>query len=116
MPLALASSEGLGGWFRSEEKMARDELKKWRCGNCSNVSLEPQLLRAPNPFDDSDNLTGCPNCMAAFGEDLHELCDEPQCLAEAGCGWPTGDRNDAYGGYRRTCGRHSDWASSKTTG
>lgn len=29
------------------------------------------------------------------------ICDEPGCLEDAGCGWPTKD-----GGYRRTCYKH----------
>lgn len=33
--------------------------------------------------------------------DAHsEICDEPGCLADAGCGWPS------EGGYRWTCSSH----------
>jgi len=32
------------------------------------------------------------------------VCDEPGCYEYASCGWPTSD-----GGYRRTCGQHSNF-------
>ncbi|HSW43519.1 MAG TPA: hypothetical protein VLM76_13510 [Patescibacteria group bacterium] len=33
-----------------------------------------------------------------------DRCDEPGCLGQATCGWPTRD-----GRYRRTCGGHMQW-------
>ena len=35
-------------------------------------------------------------------------CDEPECMRQATCGWPTpaGTSGSAATGYRRTCGEH----------
>lgn len=79
--------------------------QKWKCKACGAVSLEGELLTAPSPFDTNDTLSGCPECkQCSEGFDL--LCDDPGCSAIAGCGWPTGDNLDEWGGYRNTCGKH----------
>jgi hypothetical protein len=42
-------------------------------------------------------------------EALHKyavLCDESGCKKYATCGFPTGDNDDKFGGYRNTCGDH----------
>ena len=71
---------------------------KWRCRECNEISIESALLSAPNPFDTSDRIAGCPFCKGVDGFD--EICDEPQCEQRVSCGTPT--RN----GYRRTCSEH----------
>ena len=81
--------------------MARDKDKQWRCLECNEISLETDLLVAPNPFDETDNITGCPKCKGVDG--FEEICDEPECKAEATCGFPV---KEGFGGYRRTCGKH----------
>ncbi len=86
--------------------MARDQDKRWRCNSCGAITLEPALLTAPNPFDDRQTITGCPGC-AEVG-DFEELCDELGCTRAAGCGFPAGPE---WGGYRRTCYEHSQWAA-----
>lgn len=81
------------------------EKQRWRCTNCGTTTLGPELLTAPSPFDADDVLSGCPKCkQCSDGFDL--LCDEPGCNSVAGCGWPTGDDSDSWGGYRNTCGKH----------
>ena len=79
--------------------------RRWRCVACGTVTFEPALLTAPSPFDADDTLTGCPKCKQC-DEGFDLLCDEPGCANHAGCGWPTGNDQDAWGGYRNTCGRH----------
>lgn len=77
----------------------------WKCRACGIASLEPELLKAPSPFNSDDELVACPRCLqCSEGFDL--LCDEPGCNKHAGCGWPTGDDNDEWGGYRDTCAKH----------
>lgn len=71
----------------------------WRCLNCRLVSDDAALLRAPNPFDPTDMLTGCPECKSVEG--FAQVCDEPGCGREATCGSPVD------GVYRRTCFVHS---------
>ena len=94
--------EWLGVWWKTEKTMAFDAMKRWSCKNCGEISLEPALLTAPNPFDPADTISGCPNCKSVEGFD--EICDEPDCLQHAGCGFPAGPE---FGGYRRTCYKHS---------
>lgn len=79
--------------------------REWKCRSCGAVSVETELLTAPSPFDSTDTLTGCPECKGCSdGFDL--LCDEDGCADPAGCGWPTGNYSDRWGGYRNTCGKH----------
>jgi len=85
--------------------MALDEKKEWRCRECGTVTLETELLTAPSPFDAADTLTACPECKEV--NDFYEVCDEPGCTREACCGFPAGPE---FGGYRRTCFEHSQWA------
>lgn len=79
--------------------------RHFRCKACNEVIAERDMLSAPNPFDESDMLTGCPRCLACdYGFAL--ICDHDGCRADASCGWPT-----AGGGYRQTCHQHSPWAT-----
>src|SRR5574343_1782521 len=71
---------------------------RWLCNSCDWIGSDAELLRAPNPFDSSDAIVGCPKCKAV--EDVVNACDEPRCDREATCGFPD------PGGYRRTCGSH----------
>ena len=71
------------------------------------MTLETELLTAPSPFDMSDTLTACPTCKEV--NDFYEVCDEPGCTREAGCGFPAGPE---FGGYRRTCFEHSQWSQA----
>lgn len=86
--------------------MILNKKARWRCERCDEISLGEELLVAPNPFDPMDRVMGCPHCEACFGEDVHHVCDEPDCKLDVSCGWPTGDNNDKWGGYRQTCGEH----------
>jgi len=81
------------------------EDRKWRCRVCSAESLEPALLKAPSPFDEDQELIGCPICKQC-DEGFDPICDEAGCQDMASRGWPTGSNNDAWGGYRNTCGKH----------
>ena len=77
---------------------------RWRCEECGTVTPEPLLLKAPNPFNPSDVIVGCPRCKSV--DQFERLCDEPGCTRNVSCGWPTGDESDSWGGYRMTCGKH----------
>ncbi len=82
--------------------MTRDEDKQWMCRDCGAATLEHNLLTAKNPFDNTDTIIGCPKCFSV--QDFIEICDEPGCTAPASCGFPV---KEGFGGYRRTCGKHS---------
>lgn len=84
------------------------ENQQWRCNGCNQVLIEPVLLTAPSPFDPNDTIVGCPNCKQC-DEGFDPVCDEDGCLSYAGCGWPTGDNDDKFGGYRITCFAHSNF-------
>ena len=71
---------------------------KWRCKSCNEISDHRTLLRAPNPFDSGDVITGCPHCKQFEGFEL--LCDEDGCQEVYTSGWPSPE------GYRVTCHKH----------
>ena len=91
------------------------ENRLWRCRACRDVTLEPALLTAPSPFCDTYELTACPECKCC-DEGFAPICDEPGCNAESGCGWPTGNEADAWGGYRNTCYKHSKPVAAQDVG
>lgn len=74
--------------------------KKVRCGEnrCSWHGLESQVLRAPDPFTEGDELYACPDCKEV--NNIEYACDEPDCWNQVSCGTPTPT------GYRTTCGKH----------
>lgn len=80
-------------------------MNRYKCMECSNIHDETALLQAPNPFDATDTVCGCPSCKSVDSEVL--VCDEPGCNKEASCGWqsPTG--------YRHTCYEHSCWSKDE---
>lgn len=87
--------------------MALDELKRWRCAECGTISLGIALLTAPNPFDAEHSITGCPTCKDV--PQFKEICDESGCDSPATCGFPV---ESGFGGYRRTCGKHSNFGKT----
>lgn len=82
------------------------DKRRFRCLECWAVCLEPELLTAPSPFAETFELVACPACKQSDQSRIVLLCDEELCGNEAGCGWPTGDDSDQWGGYRQTCYKH----------
>ena len=72
----------------------------WRCNDCALVSEEMALLRAPNPFDTSEEILGCPKCKQVGS--FREVCQVGMCESDATCGVPR------FRGFRyaRICNRH----------
>lgn len=71
----------------------------FRCNECDWRGRESEILTAQNPFrSEAYTINGCPKCGEV--EDFTNVCDEPGCKRDAGCGWPS------PAGYRRTCGEH----------
>lgn len=83
----------------------KTDQEKWQCDNCEEIFLQSAFLKAASPFDSEALLHGCPVCKNCT-DGFTQLCDEPSCKEATSCGFPTGDDNDAFGGYRRTCGKH----------
>ena len=81
-----------------EAKVSHAKTWKYRCDECGWRGEEKQFLRAPNPFKPRSEVFGCPVCKT-IGEFVN-VCDEPGCKNDAGCGWPSD------GIYRRTCYDH----------
>ncbi|HON48067.1 MAG TPA: hypothetical protein PLZ60_09990 [Kiritimatiellia bacterium] len=56
-------------------------MNEWkaRCEyrNCDWRGDSGDMLRAKNPFDESEEITGCPKCKQI--ECLMGVCDEPGC-------------------------------------
>lgn len=77
---------------------ADDIPRKMRCNDCDWRGSETEMLTAPNPFDPTVHVTGCPRCKD-IGTLLY-ACDELDCWKDASCGFPTTT------GYRHTCGKH----------
>jgi hypothetical protein len=74
-------------------------MDKLLCEDCAWHGLQSEMLTAPNPFDATDTIHGCPKCKSV--QSLLVACDEPGCWRETSCGTPTPS------GYRRTCGQHA---------
>lgn len=75
---------------------------RFKCAQCGAICNEGEYLTAPNPFDETDTITGCPTCKCV--DVLVTACDEPGCTREASNGWPSEK------GYRHTCYEHSEWS------
>lgn len=71
---------------------------KYICGNCGKKLYENQLLVASHPFDEDEELWGCPACKDI--DDLYRACEAEECWFKATCGIPTAQ------GYQRLCGNH----------
>ena len=76
-------------------------MSRLRCVECSSIIDETAVLVAPNPFDHSEELHGCPTCKSV--DSLVSVCDEPGCDKDVSCGWVS------PAGYRHTCYQHSNW-------
>lgn len=74
----------------------------WKCSECEAITVESELLVAPNPFNPLESVSGCPACKAVA--DFALQCDEPECRQRATCGTPTAE------GYAHTCGSHTPTA------
>jgi hypothetical protein len=74
---------------------------KVRCEKyrCDWRGQDHEALRAPDPFNEGDELIACPKCREVSV--LQVACDEPDCWEFVSCGTPTAD------GYRRTCHKHA---------
>lgn len=91
--------------------MSPHEGKRWRCASCAAVTIEAALLVAPNPFDATKKVMGCPQCFEVG--DFEELCDETGCIKVAIYGFPAGPE---WRGYRRTCYEHGTFAATTQPG
>jgi phage FluMu protein Com len=57
------------------------------------------MLIAKNPFDETEEIIGCPKCKDV--NTIVSVCDEKGCWKRVTCGTPIKD------GYRSTCGKHA---------
>ena len=73
-------------------------MTRLKCICCDHVLGMDDMLKAPNPFDASDTIVGCPECKEV--NCFQMACDEPGCLNLVSIGTPMPD------GYRSTCGEH----------
>jgi hypothetical protein len=71
---------------------------KAKCTECNWIGQDNNLLSAPNPFNASEIIRGCPDCKSI--ESCNLVCDELGCKDFASCGTPTKN------GYRHTCWKH----------
>lgn len=78
--------------------MTPNRPERFRCRGCKTIVDATDVLTAPNPFEPSESIQGCPTCRSV--DQFTLLCDEFQCDREASCGTPTAS------GYRQTCGEH----------
>lgn len=69
------------------------------CRECGWMGRNAQILSAPNPFDPTDEVNGCPNCKAVSS--LLVACQVDKCRKEASIGFPKD------GGYVNACGDHA---------
>lgn len=74
-------------------------MNRIQCRYCRWRGTDKEILKAPNPFLQDENVYGCPECKTIYGFD--KLCETPDCLNEASIGTPTTD-----GGYKHHCHHH----------
>lgn len=82
------------------------ENNRWRCKSCDAVTLEPDLLTAPSPFDPTETLYGCPQCKQC-GPGYDQLCDEIGCGDLVCAGVQIVNASGGRDGYRLVCGKHA---------
>lgn len=75
---------------------------RFKCQECGKIYFSGEFLRAKNPFDDSDEISGCPNCKSI--NCFYGVCDFELCKRDSTCGTPT---NSEFG-YIRHCGGHRE--------
>jgi hypothetical protein len=73
--------------------------QRYICKECWARLEEKEVLFAPNPFDPSSVILGCPKCKAV--QEMVPVCDEPGCWESVCCGTPM-----PLGEYRSTCHKH----------
>jgi len=71
---------------------------RFTCDACEYRGRIEEMLSAPNPFDPTDDLYGCPKCKSI--NCFTSVCDEANCWRSVSWGQPTKD------GYRQTCHEH----------
>lgn len=75
---------------------------RWKCRECGHICTTAEMLTAPNPFADTAEICGCPDCKAV--ESLSAACAIEGCKRDGTCGG-----HGADGVYRTTCYEHADW-------
>lgn len=71
---------------------------KYLCEQCGAQLHSDDLLEAKNPFDDTIDVLGCPQCKGI--DCFLRACDEDGCWLPATNGAPT------FSGYKNTCHYH----------
>lgn len=72
--------------------------ERWICNECSAVFETDDILRAPNPFDTSCEVCGCPVCKAV--ECIQSCCSIETCSNPSSIGVRTETE------YKWFCGQH----------
>ncbi len=75
------------------------DFTKWTCDECRERLYSHQLLRAKNPFNPDEDISGCPECKSI--DRFTNACEEMDCWRDATCGTPFGKS-----GYKRHCHEH----------
>lgn len=78
--------------------MKQIQKDKVACECCQWHGVFSEILTAKNPFDESEEIHGCPNCKTI--DSCNVVCDEPECWYPAIGGFPTETI------YRNTCSKH----------
>ena len=64
-------------------------LTEWlECGECGDLFQSADILRAPSPWREDEEILGCPCCGNVWGEPMHRICDYEDCENHATCGSP----------------------------
>lgn len=81
---------------------------KRQCSECEWRGPANDLLRAPSPFLDGEELVACPSCGRVDGTMIFSLCEIQGCNKVATCGTPLA------GTYGRLCSAHFAHLSEQT--
>lgn len=75
-------------------------MDKVKCEQCGWKGLKDKLLVAKHPFDEEDEISGCPQCFDICNLDY--VCEVDDCWDLATCG------NTYKGEYKRLCSKHGE--------
>lgn len=83
------------------ESTLPEAKSRWICSECSHICYDEFILKAANPFDGRENVSGCPECRSV--DSFSCACMDVKCQLESSGGHP-----GAFGfRYVRTCWNHS---------
>jgi len=64
----------------------KEAKQRWICTECGHICFDEFILEAPNPFDVTSNIAGCPDCKAV--DSFNGACMDEKCRKVHSSGTP----------------------------